>query len=185
MKSITFITGNAQKAKQVEEYFHTNPDIHFEHIKLDLIEIQSLDLQEIAIDKAKRAYDIVQKPVLVEDVSLTFLGLKSLPGPLIKWFLETLGNKGLCEMADALHSRDAVAAVEFVLYDETGQHTFGNEIKGTVAKEPRGEKTFGWSQIFIPNGFSQTWEEMTDEEKEKSSLRGPALEKLSTFLAIK
>jgi inosine triphosphate pyrophosphatase len=178
MEQLTFITGNAAKAKYLKEYFH----IPVDHLKLDLIEIQSLDLQEIAIDKAKRAYEIVQKPVLVEDVSLTFIGLKSLPGPLIKWFLETLGNEGLCKLVDSLSTRDAVAAVEFVLYDESGPHCFGNSVKGTVTEIPRGERTFGWSQIFIPDGFSQTWEEMSEEEREKTSLRKPALEGLSKYL---
>ena len=91
MKNLTFITGNANKAKYLSEYF----DLPIKHQKIDLPEIQSLSLQEIVESKAKAAYKIAHKPVMVEDVSLTFNALNNLPGPLIKWFLESLGNDGL------------------------------------------------------------------------------------------
>lgn len=68
MKSLTFITGNAEKAKQLGQYlcFDVN------HARLDIPEIQSLDLEEVATKKAKSAYSILQTAVLVEDTALTF-----------------------------------------------------------------------------------------------------------------
>src|SRR3989344_5414775 len=98
MQKLTFITGNAGKAKYLADYFHLPVD----HVKLDLHEIQSLDLKEVVEDKARRAFEIVKSPVLVEDVSLIFNGLKKLPGPLIKWFLETLENDGLCKLLNGI-----------------------------------------------------------------------------------
>ena len=92
MQKLTFITGNAGKAQYLQNYFH----LPVEHIKLDLKEIQSLNTAEVAADKAARAYEILKEPVLVEDGALVFSGMKPLPGPLIKWFFETLGNDGLC-----------------------------------------------------------------------------------------
>ena len=71
MESITFITGNTAKAQFLSDYFKRP----FEHVKLDLPEIQSLDLREVIEDKAKRAFAHIQKTVLVEDVSLVLLGL--------------------------------------------------------------------------------------------------------------
>lgn len=91
MQKLTFITGNAGKAKYLSDYFHFPVD----HRKLDLHEIQSLDLKEVVEDKARRAYEIVKSPVLVEDVSLTFSALNSLPGPLIKWFKESHSSDGM------------------------------------------------------------------------------------------
>ena len=120
MNKLTFITGNAGKAKYLSDYFH----LPVEHIRLDLHEIQSLNLKEVVEDKAKRAYEIVKSPVLVEDVSLVFRGLKELPGPLIKWFLETMGNDGLCKLLDAFEDRSAYAEVEFAICDGSGVHTF-------------------------------------------------------------
>lgn len=178
MQKLTFITGNAGKAKYLSDYFHLPVD----HVKLDLKEIQSLDLKEVVEDKARRAYEIVKGPVLVEDVSLTFKGLKSLPGPLIKWFLDTLGNEGLCRLLDGFVDRSAFAEVQFALCDENGVHTFSGSIEGSIADTPRGEMGFGWDPVFIPKGYEKTWAEMTDDEKHTTSMRKIALEKMTEFL---
>jgi len=178
MKKLTFITGNAGKAKYLSDYFHTPVD----HLKLDLTEIQSLDLGEVVGDKARRAYEIVGAPVIVEDVALTFKGMKSLPGPLIKWFLETLGNDGLCNLLDNLKDRRAFAEVKFAICDEHGTHTFTGTMDGTISDHPRGKMGFGWDPIFIPEGYTETWAEMSDDEKHATSMRKIALEKMQKFL---
>lgn len=178
MEKLTFITGNAGKAKYLSDYFH----LPVEHKKLDLKEIQSLDLKEVVQDKARRAYEIVKSPVLVEDVSLTFVTLKALPGPLIRWFLDTLGNEGLCGLLAGSHDRNAFAEVQFAIYDGKEVHTFNGSMEGTIAKTPKGEAGFGWDSIFIPKGYDKTWAEMTDDEKHKTSMRKIALEKMIEFL---
>jgi non-canonical purine NTP pyrophosphatase (RdgB/HAM1 family) len=178
MKKLTFITGNEGKAKYLSDYFH----VPVEHRKLDLHEIQSLNLNEVVEDKARRAYEIVKEPVLVEDVSLIFRGMKSLPGPLIKWFFETLGNDGFCKLVDSLSTRDAYAEVMFAICDNDGVHTFSGSMEGTISESPRGEMGFGWDPVFIPKGYSKTWAEMTDDDKHKTSMRKIALEKMTTFL---
>jgi len=179
MQKLTFITGNASKAKYLSDYFH----LPVEHVKLDLHEIQSLDLKEVVEDKARRAYEMVKSPVLVEDVSLVFNDLKKLPGPLIRWFLETLGNDGLCRLLDGSSDRSALAEVEYAICDEKGVHTFRGSVEGIIAGEPKGETNFGWDPIFIPKGHSKTWAEMTGDEKHETSMRKIALEKVSAFLS--
>lgn len=178
MNDLTFITGNPGKAKYLSDYFH----IPVNHEKLDLDEIQSLDLREIVEDKAKRAYELIKSPVIVEDVSLVFSGMKKLPGPLIKWFLETLGNNGLIRLADSLDSREAVAEVQFAICDKNGVHTFAGSREGTISDSPKGEIGFGWDPIFIPKGYTKTWAEMSDDEKHATSMRKIALEKMAEFL---
>lgn len=178
MQKLMFITSNAGKAKYLSDYFHVPVD----HLKLDLKEIQSLDLREVVEDKARRAYDIVKTPVLVEDVSLIFHALKALPGPLIKWFLETLGNKGLCKLLDKFDDRGASAKVEFAICDDTGVRTFSGSREGTIAETPRGEVGFGWDPIFIPKGYDKTWAEMDADEKHSTSMRKIALEKMSKII---
>lgn len=178
LQRITFITGNAAKAKYLSDYFH----YPIEHKKLDLKEIQSLDLLEVAEDKVKRAFEIVQSPVLIEDTSLVFKSLKALPGPLIKWFFETLGNDGLCKLVDGLDDRTAYAEVQFALYDGVEIHIFEGRVEGTIADMPRGDIGFGWDPIFIPDGFERTWSEMIDDEKHTTSMRKIALEKLAKYI---
>ncbi|MDB5266225.1 MAG: non-canonical purine pyrophosphatase [Parcubacteria group bacterium] len=178
MSNLTFITGNEGKAKYLGDYFH----LPVAHTKLDLKEIQSLDLEEVVKDKAKRAYEIVKSPVLVEDVSLVFKGMKSLPGPLIKWFLETLDNEGLCRLVDGLDTRDALAEVQFAICDESGVRIFSGSMEGIIANAPKGEMGFGWDPIFIPKGHEKTWAEMNDDEKHNTSMRKIALEKMFEYL---
>ncbi len=176
--NITFITGNETKADQLARHL----DYPVTHQKLDLVEIQSLDLKEIIQHKSKEAYRIVKKPVLVEDTSLTFLSLGRLPGPLIKWFLTELDNKGLCDVLDSFGSRAALAEVCFGLYDGQVLHTFEGQMRGTISDNPRGDKGFGWDPIFIPDGYTKTWGEMSVEEQAETSMRRIALKKLAQFL---
>lgn len=178
METLTFITGNAEKAAQLSRHL----DFSVAHKKLDVHEIQSLDLEEVARHKAQEAYAQVKKPVLVEDTSLVFNALGSLPGPLIKWFLNTLGNEGLCKLLDSYKDRSAVAEVCFVLYDGSEVRTFMGEAKGVISSAPKGEQGFGWDPIFIPNGYSITWGEMDTEEQKNTSMRRIALKKLEAYL---
>jgi len=176
--SITFITGNAAKAEQLGR--HLNYPVS--HKRLDLPEIQSLNLREIVERKAKDAYEIIGSPVLVEDVSLTFHALGKLPGPFIKWFLGELGNGGLCKMLDGQKNRNATAEVWFGLYDGKELKIFNGKVEGKIAARPRGKTDFGWDPIFIPKGSRKTWAEMTPEEQKKTSMRRIALKKLEKFL---
>jgi XTP/dITP diphosphohydrolase len=52
--------------------------------------------------------------------------------------------------------------------------TVAGEIAGTITKFPRGENGFGYDPIFIPNGFSETFAELTSETKNKVSHRAKA-----------
>lgn len=178
MNKLTFITGNSAKAKYISNYFK----LPIDHIKLNLPEIQSTDLKEIVEDKARRAFEIVKTPVIVEDVSLVFHELKELPGPLIKWFFETLGNEGLCKLVNKFDNKKATAKVMFAICDKSGLNTFSGSIEGSIADSPRGEIGFGWDPIFIPDGYTKTWAEMSDDEKHTTSMRKIALQKMSEFI---
>lgn len=178
MTQITFITGNAAKAEQVGRHL----DHPLAHQKLDLDEIQSLNLEEIITHKAKEAFRQIKSPVLVEDTSLVFNALGELPGPLIKWFLTELDNHGLCKLLDGYGDRTAVAEVCFGFYDGKNLKTFNGKMEGTISKEPRGEKGFGWDPIFIPRDCIKTWGEMDIDEQKDTSMRRIALKKLETYL---
>lgn len=178
MKSLTFITGNTEKARQLSRYLSFDVG----HTRLDLPEIQSLDLEEVAAEKAKSAYAILGSPVLVEDTALTFESLNKLPGTLVKWFYQSIGNKGIVKLLDGYDNRKATAETCFALCDEVGVHLFRNSIQGTVADNPRGENGYGWNPVFIPTGCSLTYAEMSPDEQSKHSMRRLAVEKLQVYL---
>src|SRR3989344_6334820 len=112
MKDITFITGNQNKADYLAKYL----GLPVKHVKLDLDEIQSLDLKEIVEHKVKQAYEIIKSPVIVEDVSLEFAALGRLPGPFIKFFVEEVPFQIICNMITG-QTRKATAKSVFGYYD--------------------------------------------------------------------
>jgi non-canonical purine NTP pyrophosphatase (RdgB/HAM1 family) len=175
---LTFITGNAAKAEQLGRHL----DHPVAHKKLDLPEIQSLDLREIVEHKAKEAHKQIGGVVLVEDTALTFKALGRLPGPLIKWFLTELDNGGLCKILNGYDERGALAECIFGLYDGETLKMFEGSAPGSIAISPRGERGFGWDPSFIPEGHSKTWGEMDAEEQKETSMRRIALKKLEAHL---
>ncbi|MBA3723817.1 MAG: non-canonical purine NTP pyrophosphatase [Candidatus Levybacteria bacterium] len=178
MTELTFITGNKHKLQSFYKYCN----VPVTHVELDLSEIQSLDVNTIVEHKAKEAFRIIKKPVLIEDVSLTFHALGKLPGPLVKWFLEEIGNEGLCRLLHTYKDKSATASVTYGLYDGKELHLFYGEAKGTIAEQPMGTNDFGWTPIFIPEGYHITWGQMNLEDQGKTSMRKKALMKLEKFL---
>jgi len=178
---LTFITGNADKAKQIQEFLN----IEIDHQKVELDEIQSLDLQEIVEHKVRQAYEKLQKPVFVEDVSLVFNALGKLPGPLIKWFLQSVGNDGMCKLLGGYDDRSAVAKVLFGYYDGENLDFFSAEIPGRIIETPKGDAGFGFDHIFVPAGQDKTWAEIDVIKNPEFSMRIPALRKLEKYLEPK
>ena len=54
-------------------------------------------IEEVAKEKCKTAFKLLNQPVITEDTCLIFdaFGHDSLPGPYIKWFLKSLGPEGI------------------------------------------------------------------------------------------
>ncbi|MGD8373559.1 MAG: non-canonical purine NTP pyrophosphatase [Candidatus Woesebacteria bacterium] len=175
---LTFITGNPSKASYVADWLNYDLDHH----NLDLAEIQSLDLREVVEDKAKRAYDILQKPVLVEDVSLTFDALGRLPGTYVKWFIQEAGLENLCRMLDSHDDRSAMAKICYAIYDGQQINFFEGQMTGRISMQPMGDGGFGFDPIFINDGYNITRAQMQEDEFKNASHRYEALTKLSEFL---
>ncbi len=173
----TLITGNAGKAEEVARYI----GMQIPHQSFDLEEIQSLKLEDVVRDKAARAFEKVGEPILVEDVSLVFHALGKLPGPFIKWFRKELSNEGLCRLLDE-KDRSCTATVCYGLHDGKEIHLFEGSMVGSVALSPRGDNSFGWSPIFIPEGYEKTYAELSTEEQSLVAMRNKALPKLREFL---
>lgn len=179
---ITFITGNQGKA----DFLAKHIEYPIAHQKIDLDEIQSLKLADIAEHKAKQAYQVLNSPVLVEDIGLIFEGLGELPGPFIKWFEVALGLEKICELVDGFESRRATVKICYAFYDGKKISFFEGEIKGSIADRPRGDGGFGFDPIFIPDHVAKTLAEMDEEEVKRYSLRTTTVyPKIKEFLVDK
>ena len=164
MKSAIFITGNQSKA----DYLSRQLGVDLPHQKIDLDEIQSTDLHEIVGHKLEQAFSECSEPVLVEDVSLEFVALNGLPGPYIKWFIDSSGPEACCRMLDGFTDRSAVIKCTFGYFDGLGMHFFDSVALGKIAEKPKGDNGFGFDKIFINEGYEITRAEMSKEENEKT-----------------
>ena len=59
--------------------------------------------------------------------------------------------------------------------------TVAGEVTGTITKSLRGENGFGYDPIFVPNGFCETFAELTSETKNKISHRAQATSALVRY----
>jgi inosine triphosphate pyrophosphatase len=162
MKSPLFVTGYQHKADHLARML----GLPLELIKLDLDEIQSANIEEEAAHKAKQDYGLVKRPVFVEDVSLGFEALGGLPGPFVKFFVETNdGLEKLCRMLDSFTTREAYGECVYAYYDGEELELLRGGIKGVIADHPRGDDGFGWDAIFCPEGYEgKTRAELTTEQ---------------------
>ena len=178
MDKLYFVTSNQGKVEEAEMILEMPVEIR----KADLIEIQSLNLEEIVRDKVRQAFEMVGESVIVDDVGFFLEAWNGFPGPFVKYILDTVGKEGILKMLENEENRNVnvVAAIGF--HDGKEIHTFVGRVKGVVAPKARGDNGLGWDPIFIPESSDKTYAEMTTEEKNAISHRRVALEKFKQFL---
>jgi non-canonical purine NTP pyrophosphatase (RdgB/HAM1 family) len=175
---LSFVTTNSRKLQEIQAVL---PGVN--QLKHELIEMQSLDPQEIIAAKLKQAQLLIIEPFIVDDTSLYLQAIPGLPGPLIKWFIKALGPLGVYEMAYKLGNLEAEARTLLGLSYNNTVHFFEGTLKGTLVA-PRGAYSYGWDSIFQPLGYTKTFAEMDFQEKAAMSMRYQALIKLRNYLSI-
>lgn len=178
MKKITLVTGNKHKLLEYQRLMPTS--IPFGSVALDFAEIQSMDSAEIVLDKAKRAYEELGKPVLVEDVSAGLVSLNGLPGPFIKFYEQLLGMDALYQIA---HGDDKRTTITCTIGYYDGQEIIiaSGTVKGIVVPK-RAPTGFGFDCVFMPEGHNKTFSEMGVAEKDILSHRALAVKDLARQL---
>ncbi|MEM4443324.1 MAG: XTP/dITP diphosphatase [Candidatus Nitrosocaldus sp.] len=179
---IVFVTSNNHKFREVkvilEEY-----GINIEHSQLNIVEIQAMRVEEIASAKAKSAYEMLHRSVMVEDDALTIDTLNGFPGPYSSYVFKTIGNEGIIRLMHGVSDRRA-SFISVVAYccSSSGDEPiiFVGRVDGRIAESIRGNG-WGYDPIFIPNGSSRTYAEMGDE-KNRVSHRRLALERFADWL---
>lgn len=93
-------------------------------------------------------------------------------------------DKLLQELADTKSdNRSAHFSCVIVLAHPNGSYkSFEGRVDGQIALQKRGHKGFGYDPIFIPTGFSRSFAEFNNIEKNKISHRGRALQKFIAYL---
>ena len=189
MKQIYFATKNKGKVNSVN-YSLSKYGINVVHYELELPEPRTYDLQEIAIGKAKYAYNIIQKPCIAMDAGFFLKAYNGFPRTYVNFALETIGIKGILKLVEgenrACEFNDVIA-----YYDGKESFVLERIVEGSVSLTPRGEKKhFHWSElckIFVPKGLDITLGEMDYDYylKWKATLKDDTYQRLADMLLKK
>ena len=179
MPSFVLVTGN--RGKIAEARLAVGREL--EAVELDLPEIQSLDLLEVLRAKAGEAWRRLGRPLVVEEAGLELAALNGFPGPLVKWMLEAVGAEGLASTAAALGNPRATARCALLYKDGDREIVAEGKTEGTLVLPGRGTHGFGWDPVFLPDGETRTFAELTGTEKGAVSHRGKAWREMAGRLA--
>lgn len=176
--TLAFVTSNKNKFEEAEKVAKEY-GIEIEHRNIAYIEIQADSLVEVVKPSAQQAYKIAGQPCFVEDAGLFISSLGGFPGPYSSYVFKTIGNQGILRLMEDLEDRRAEfrSAVGFC-GSNSEPEVFQGKVTGTITKEERGSKGFGYDPIFMPDrGEGGTFAEMAMEMKNLLSHRADAIEK--------
>lgn len=163
---ITFVTGNKQKVKYLSQACEPF-GIAVEQLELEIDEIQSTDPEKVALHKARAAYRLAKRPIVVNDTFWSIPSLGGFPGAYMadvnRWFKP---EDWLALMSDK-KNRTVTNTGAIVYYDGKKSKVFSKSRSGTIIEESRGSDAKGTSfgHVVIMNGFDQTLAELADQGK--------------------
>lgn len=88
----------------------------------------------------------------------------------------------LLDQMEGVTDRSASFLTVIALVLDGELHLFEGRVEGAISSKRRGNEGFGYDPVFIPEGESRTFAEMSTEEKNRISHRARALEKVRVFL---
>lgn len=186
---LVFATHNQNKVKEIRpliseklELLSLN-DIHF----FEPIEETADTLEGNSLIKAKTIKLLSKKNCFADDTGLEVAHLNGAPGVRSARYsgedANDAGNidKLLFEMRFATNRSAQFRTVITLLIDED-IYIFEGIVKGQIAKSPKGSNGFGYDPVFVPEGYTNSFAELTLEEKNKISHRALAFRKMIDFL---
>ncbi|KAF6840797.1 Ham1 family protein [Colletotrichum musicola] len=175
---VNFITGNANKLREVKAILE--PAITVRSQAVDLEEVQGT-VEEVTLAKCRKAAETIQGPVLVEDTCLCFKALNDLPGPYIKWFMQSIGHQGLNNLLAAYDDKSADAVCTFAYSPGPGHEPvlFQGRTRSTMDKRKYPRDVGFWCVADRYHSYA----EMDKTAKNKISHRGLALGKLQDWFS--
>ncbi|RKW04880.1 MAG: non-canonical purine NTP diphosphatase [Capnocytophaga sp.] len=154
----------------------------FEDIPETSNTIEGNAIQKALYIKEKYGYD-----TFADDTGLEVAALDNAPGVYsARYAGEAKDNEAnidllLANMKDK-QERQAQFKTIFALCLGEDLHTFEGIVRGEITHERKGEGGFGYDAVFLPEGYTDTFAQMSADQKNSISHRGRALQKLSAFL---
>ena len=160
---IYFVTTSANKFNELSTWLaQLAPDINLEQCALDLPEIQSLDLKEVAVTKAKDAWKKIGQPLLVDDAGMFLDTYPLFPGPLTKFVHQAIGMEGIVHMAGANRKASFRNCLVYMTSPENYQ-VFEGVMHGILidpALKKESGKPLHCIDVLIPEGYDKTFAEL-------------------------
>ena len=190
MKKLVFATNNAHKLEEIRAILGD---------KVEILSLNDIDchadipetadtLQGNAALKAQYIYDNYGLDCFADDTGLEVEALNGAPGIYSARYAggeghdsETNMKKLLSEMQDK-DNRKARFRTVICLIEGGKEHFFEGIVNGSIIRERKGGAGFGYDPVFMPDGYSETFAEMGNDEKNKISHRARAVQKLCEYL---
>jgi len=185
---IVFATHNQHKTEEVRAILGADYRI------LNLPELGCPDIPETAdtlkgnaLQKAQYVADHYGRNCFADDTGLEVLALDGRPGVYSARYAgegcsyQDNVLKLLGEMQDVTDRRACFKTViALILNGKT--YFFEGRVDGIILSEQRGTDGFGYDPVFLPDGYDQTFAEMSPATKNSISHRGRAIQQLAAFL---
>lgn len=144
-------------------------------------------LEENARQKARYIWEKYGKDCFADDTGLMVEALDGKPGVYSARFA---GEKCsfddnidlMLEMMEGKTNRKAYFSTVICLIEQGEEKLFEGSCPGSILTERYGRGGFGYDPIFVPDGYGESFAEMSLEEKNKISHRGKATDKLIKYL---
>ena len=197
MIDIYLATSNKEKIKEVDkilEKLNIKQSVKlrsiFDKIKSSCIYIEENGetFLENSVIKAWKYGKIINKSVISDDSGLNIVALDNFPGVHSSRFMSNssyeVRMKAILSMMQDIKDRRAYFACAATYYDIENNILVSIEerVYGTIAYDIRGSNGFGYDPFFIPDGYTQTFGELSPEIKNEISHRAKAFNRLFTHL---
>lgn len=155
MNQVNYITGNEGKLKTAQKFLEKY-SIEVIQKRLDIKEIQSESIEEISIDKAQKAFQILKEPLFVNDTGWYIEALNGFPGPFMAFINKWLQTEDILSLMQNHTNRKITMRQVFTYKDKDSIKTFTHDVSGTVLTEIRGNTGNMVDRIISlsPNGLS-------------------------------
>lgn len=184
-KVVFFATGNIHKFNEVRSIL-SPLGFAVAMLRMKGDEIQSDSIKDIAQNAVSNAFNKTRLPIFVEDAGLFISALEGFPGPYAAYVFKTIHNKGILKLMKWEEDRHAQfqSIIAYLDSNLPQSQCFFGESKGEITQTERteqGKSGFGFDPIFLPQGSSRTFAEMTIEEKNSFSHRAMAIRKFAEW----
>ena len=186
---LIFATHNKNKLKEVRSLIPNTIELLslYDINLLEEIEETATTIEGNALLKAQTIYKQTGINCFADDSGLLVDALDGAPGVYSARYAGEHKNDNdniekLIKDLQGQNNRNAHFKTVMALIIDGKENLFAGKIEGQIISEKRGSNGFGYDPIFIPNGYTETFAEMSSDLKNVISHRAQAMKKLVEFI---